>query len=319
MFTLTPSSFQKCLHHVKVGAVVTRTQLNTLQIQLQRFIRFSVLQPHGFGGTTGCQRGGVVAKDFYSIKWILNECSWWRFQDLPSSQPFCCSSVTSATHEKQLQEPRSQKWNLSFLSALAALPYSTLQKRQEESEVGAKQWQATLIALLYESMGWHQKWSDLQRPIAFCVPKFQTSKNPSPNWIPSQIQTAPCFQEQLQDLNPQHLEEKKTDSSCLTRTGPWSYPKPEVDTIPGLGLLCQDQTGKNLSREQSWKRVLPFFSLVSSWYVYLNQVLKRKNNEGLQSFQQILRCWQSTCFSGFWGSYLGIASEKSTFFYDAPR
>lgn len=61
------------------------------------------------------------------------------------------------------------------------------------------------------------------------------------------------------------------------------------------------------------------FSLVSSWYVYLNQVLKRKNNEGLQSFQQILRCWQSTCFSGFWGSYLGIASEKSTFFYDAPR
>ena len=180
MFTLTPSSFQKCLHHVKVGAVVTRTQLNTLQIQLQRFIRFSVLQPHGFGGTTGCQRGGVVAKDFYSIKWILNECSWWRFQDLPSSQPFCCSSVTSATHEKKLQEPRSQKWNLSFLSALAALPYSTLQKRQEESEVGAKQWQATLIALLYESMGWHQKWSDLQRPIAFCVPKFQTSKKPLP-------------------------------------------------------------------------------------------------------------------------------------------
>ena len=149
------------------------------------------------------------------------------------------------------------------------------------------------------------KISDLKKPL----PKLDTISDPNSSLFSGAI---------ARPQSPTSWR-KKTDSSCLTRTGPWSYPKPEVDTVPGLGLLCQDQTGKNLSREQSWKRVLPFFSLVSSWYVYLNQVLKRKNNEGLQSFQQILRCWQSTCFSGFWGSYLGIASEKSTFFYDAPR
>lgn len=104
----------------------------------------------------------------------------------------------------------------------------------------------------------------------------------------------------------------------LPETRSWHHTR---TWCPGVywSLLCQGLTGKNLSREQSWKPMLPsFFPLFSSWYVYLNRVIKRKKNEGLQSFQQILRCWQSTCFSGFWGSYLGIASKKSTFCSHAP-
>lgn len=91
------------------------------------------------------------------------------------------------------------------------------------------------------------KISDLKKPL----PKLDTISDPNSSLFSGAI---------ARPQSPTSWR-KKTDSSCLTRTGPWSYPKPEVDTVPGLGLLCQGQTGKNLSREQSWKRVLPFFPL----------------------------------------------------------
>ena len=92
-------------------------------------------------------------------------------------------------------------------------------------------------------------------------------------------------------------------------------------------LLCRGPTGSsmmiriciinnvlhNLSRKQSWKQnasiIFPFF-IVTCVSQPDPQI---KWNAGLQSFQLILRCWQSTCFSGFWGSYLGIAGPIHLF------
>ncbi len=91
-------------------------------------------------------------------------------------------------------------------------------------------------------------------------------------WVPNISKTKKLIQAVLPELAHEVTRNQKLTYQDLVS---WRLLNQGPTGSSMMIMICIiNNVLHNLSRKQSWKQMLPSFSLFSSWHVYLNQILK---------------------------------------------